>query len=116
LTHQTISYNLKKEQREVAMAVYSLAFVMMRKIESGATEVKPYMQVVATNAPDSIEFSVDFVKTHFLDTQHAADGWEIKGDPVLFEVHEGLYVEWQESMSPAPVFEKPKPKLTLVKG
>ena len=97
------------------MAVYTISFVIIRKRDDGNSEVMPYMQVVSTNGPDSFDVAIEHIKTNFSETKYAAKGFEIQGDPVLFEIHEGLYADWENSMSPAPATEHPKPQLTVVK-
>jgi len=91
------------------MAIYVFSFLITRKKHKKGKEVKPYMQAVATSEEDSYEEAAEYIRDMFPDTKRGKTGWELSGDPVLFEVHTDLFNQWLEYMDekPAPPPKKP---------
>lgn len=91
------------------MAVWAMSFVMKRIDENGDTEVKPYLKVLLTTTPDDVRRVVEHERdVLFPQTEAAAEGWELLGDPAMFDFHRGHYETWQHYLSPAPAPAPPE--------
>jgi len=99
------------------MALYVIASLITCTVES-VPLIKPYMQAVVTNVPESEVDSIEIFKKTFEDGKEAEEGWKLVGEPLLLEFHQGHFAEWGQWISPAPVqvvHQTKIPHLRLVK-
>lgn len=97
------------------MAVYVIATVLMKEGADGNTEVRPFMKVILMNMSGVEQEAVDFMRSEFVDSPQAAEGWTMSdAEPVMFDIHEGHYEKWRDMIGPAPQVAPARSHLRVV--
>ena len=96
------------------MAVYAVTYLITKETSDGNSNVKPYMNVVTLAGPAKSLDAIAYIEAQFQDSDHMKDGWQLIGEPVILDLHAGLWEEFAPYLNPSPQQKSPRDHLRLV--